>query len=223
LEWYTNLKQELLCKSNLSIELEFEAFAKAINNFKEYGYSAPLLIKDLKEFESLKKQINQTRQEVHLNQKVIQDLQKEISQSELQYYNYTLTMNNYHELEKIDFGLNELKQLKGLYTEISVANNIDPSEAGRRFFKEMEKNYENRLGLELKINELQTEIKLLNNKISDNQYYLYFQDAAAPNPVTLYSSGLTKNDIIELTDLVLALEGSSVIDYKYIRKDNEYF
>lgn len=222
-EWYTNLKQELLCKFNLAIELEFESFAKAINDFKEYGYSAPLLIKDLKEFESLKKQLSLTRQEIQSNQKTLHNLQNEISQLEVQYYNYTLTMNNYHELEQIGFGLKELKQLKGLYTEISVANKIDPSEAGTRFFKEIEKNYDSRLGLELKIKENQVQFEQLQNKVAEYQRYLALQSPVAPNLAFLHAQGLTNDDINGITNLVLSLNNSYLLDLKPIKKDNTIY
>lgn len=70
---------------------------------------------------------------------------------------------------------------------------------------------------------MQIEIEHLSNKVLENQYHLFLQNTAAPNLVTLYAKGLTNNDIIDVTQLVLALENSYSLDYKSIRKDNEYY
>jgi hypothetical protein len=197
-------------------------FANVINDFKEYEYNTSLLIKEYKDFESLRSYVTLMRDEIKLKQQLLQDLQKEISNLEVMSYNYNQTMSTYEELKHIELGLKELKQLKGLITEVSSDNDVQPAEALQRFLKDLEKNYDSRLGLESKIKLLQIEIERLNNKIIDNQYHLRLQNAAAPNLVTLYAKGLTNNDIIDITELVLALENSYSLDYKSIRKDNEF-
>ncbi|HEU5120920.1 MAG TPA: hypothetical protein VFT71_08015 [Candidatus Nitrosocosmicus sp.] len=171
----------------------------------------------------MKHHVAQIKEEIQLKKQVIQDLLKEISNLEAQSYSYKQTMSTYEELEHMGLGLKELKQLKGLITEISSANNIHPTEALQRFLKDLEKNYDNRLGLESKIKALQIDIEHLNNKVRENQYHLRLQNAVAPNLVTLHAKGLTNNDIMNITDLVLALDNSYSLDYKSIRKDNEYY
>lgn len=223
LQWYGNLKQELLDKYNLAIEEEFEAFVKAINDFKEYGYNPSLLIKEYKDYDSLRQQINLTREEIHLKQGVIQDLLKEISNLRLQCYNYEQTISNYQELKEMGFGLKELKQLKGLITEVSAANSIDPYESVTRFFKELEKNYDTKLGLESKIKEMQNDYELLKNKVAENQRYLSAQNPIAPNLAYLYSQELTNDDITGITNLILSFNNSYLLDYKSIKKDNTIY
>lgn len=222
LQWYSNLKQDLRNRFNLIIEAEFEAFSNVINNFNEYGYNTSLIIKEYKEFESLRLQVARMTEEVELKKRNIQDLQKEISNLELQSFNYRQTMSTYEELRSIGFGLKELKQLYGLLLEISSANSILPTEALSRFLKDLEKNYDHRLGLESKIRELKIEVEHLNNKVLEKQYHLMLQDTAAPNLVTLYAKGLSNSDIIDITNLVSALENSYLLDYKSIRKIYDY-
>ncbi len=222
-QWYNNLRLDLYDRFNLKIEQEFEAFANVINDFKEYDYNTSLLIKEYKDFESLIQQINLTREEIQLKKEVIQDLLKEISNLEWQSYNYKLTMSNYQELNQIGFGLKELKHLKGLVTEISAANSIDPSEAVTRFFKELEENYDTKLGLYSKIKEMQNEYEQLKNKVAENQRYLAIQNPVAPNLAFLYSQGLTNDDITGIADLVISLNNSYLLDYKSIKKDNTIY
>lgn len=221
-QWFSNLRQDLHNRFNLIIETEFEAFANVINSFNEYGYNTSLLIREYKDFESLSYRITLMRNEIELKKQVIQDLLIEISNLEIQSYNYKQTMSKYRELRHIGFGLKELKQLNGLILEVSAANNIPPSEALSRFLTDLEKNYDDRLGLESKIKELQIEIEYLSNKVLEKQYHLILQDTAAPNLVTLYAKGLSNNDIIDITNLVLALENSYSLDYKSIRKDYDH-
>ena len=223
LQWYSNLKQELLDKFRLVIEEEFEAFAKAINDFKEYGYNISLLIKEYKDFGSLRQQIDLVGEEIQLKQGIIQDLLKEISDLKVQSYNYKQTINNYQDLIQMGFGLKELKQLNGLITEVSVANSIDSSESVTRFFKELEKNYDTKLGLEPKIKEMQNEYEHLKNKVVENQRYLAMQNPVAPNLAYLYSQGLTNDDIKGITDLIYSLSNSYLLDYKSIKKDNTIY
>ena len=223
LQWYSNLKQELLDKFQLVIEEEFEAFAKAINDFNEYDYNTLLLIKEYKDFGSLRQQIDLAGEEIQLKQGIIQDLLKEISNLEVQCYNYKQTISNYQELKQIGFGLKELKQLDGLITEVSFANSIDPTEAVSRLFKELEKNYDTKLGLETKIKEMQNEYEQLKNKVAENQRYLSAQNPVAPNLAYLYSQGLTNDDIVGITELILSLNNSYLLDYKSIKKDNTIY
>ncbi|HYG00552.1 MAG TPA: hypothetical protein VD815_10705 [Candidatus Saccharimonadales bacterium] len=222
LQWYSNLREDLRNRFNLIIEAEFEVFSNVINDFNEYGYNTSLLIKEYKEFESLRRHAAMMREEIELKRQDLQDLQTEISNLEVQSYKYRQTMSTYEELRRIGFGLKELKQLNGLILEVSYANNIQLTEALPRFLKDLEKNYDNRLGLESKIKELQIEIEHLSNKVLEKQYHLLLQDTAAPNLVTLYAKGLTNSDIINITNLVLALENSYLLGYKSIRKDYDY-
>jgi hypothetical protein len=121
------------------------------------------------------------------------------------------------------FGLKELKQLKGLITEVSAANSIDSYESVTRFFKELEKNYDTKLGLESKIKEMQNDYELLKNKVAENQRYLSAQNPIAPNLAYLYSQGLTNDDITGITNLILSFNNSYLLDYKSIKKDNTIY
>ena len=61
------------------------------------------------------------------------------------------------------FGLEELKLLWNTISEIGVANNIPLNEAQQKFFKDVEEQYDKKLGFESKVQNLQLEI----NKLSE--------------------------------------------------------
>ena len=62
------------------------------------------------------------------------------------------------------FGLEELKLLWNTINEIAVANNIPLNEAQRKFFKDIEEQYDKKLGFESKVQNLKAEINKLKRK-----------------------------------------------------------
>jgi hypothetical protein len=70
---------------------------------------------------------------------------------------------------------------------------------------------------------MQNEYEQLKNKVAENQRYLALQNPFAPNLAFLYSQGLTNDDITGITDLILSLNNSYLLDYKSIKKDNTIY
>ena len=58
----------------------------------------------------------------------------------------------------MEFGLEELKLLQNTINEIAVANNIPLNEAQRKFFKDIEEQYDKKLGFESKVQNLKCRI-----------------------------------------------------------------
>ncbi len=156
-QWYNTLKQELRDKFNIVIEQEFEAFARAINDFRDYDYNALQIVTEYKDFVSFREQRSFLKTEMDSINQTKQYLLNDIIQLKDQVYSYRQTMKTFYQLQQIGFGLPKLKELNGLITEVSAANSIDPTEAVPRFFKELEKDYDTKLGLESKIKEMQNE------------------------------------------------------------------
>jgi hypothetical protein len=61
------------------------------------------------------------------------------------------TMNIYYQLEDMNLGFKDLKQLRYTILEISKANKISPDKAVTKFLEDIEKEYDNKLGFETKI------------------------------------------------------------------------
>jgi len=62
------------------------------------------------------------------------------------------------DLQGLGFGLKELKQLSGTINEVAAANNIPPDMAVRKFFEDIERNYDTMLGFDSKLKGLKSEI-----------------------------------------------------------------
>ena len=67
-------------------------------------------------------------------------------------------MNIYYQLEDMNLGLKELKQLVYIILEVSKANKISPDKAVLKFLDDIEKEYDNKLGFETKIQEKKTSL-----------------------------------------------------------------
>jgi hypothetical protein len=64
----------------------------------------------------------------------------------------------------MNFGLKELKLLWNIILEIAAANNIPREQAVSKFFKDIEQQYDDKLGFESKIDKLQVEVNKLNRE-----------------------------------------------------------
>ncbi len=58
----------------------------------------------------------------------------------------------------MNLGLKEIKQLLNTILEITEANNISPDKAVSKFLKDMEEQYDNKLGFEAKVKEKRDEL-----------------------------------------------------------------
>jgi hypothetical protein len=101
------------------------------------------------------------------------------------------TISALKELETMGFGLEELKLLSNTINEIAVENNIPLNEAQRKFFKDIEEQYDKKLGFDFKVQNLQLEI----NKLSEQNSRL---PLVGPLLARLVQSGVNEQDIINV-------------------------
>jgi cell division protein FtsB len=96
------------------------------------------------------------------------------------------------------FGLEELKLLWNTITEITVANNMPLNEAQRKFFKDIEEQYDNKLGFESKVQNLKTEVNTLTQEKKRLHEELLAQPLIGPILFGLFQIGVNEQDIINM-------------------------
>ena len=74
----------------------------------------------------------------------------------------------------MNLGLKELKLLMSTITEIAQANNIAHDKAVSKFFRDIEEQYDKKLGFENKISEKILEVGDINNNIQTLNLDCYF-------------------------------------------------
>ena len=234
LDWFNRLRKELLEIHGIKLEEEVNSFAKAINDFKSYGYESHDIVKEYKRMESLAFEMKSIRGIVDSIEKTRVDTLKEIKSLEERKNYSRQSLDILQELRYAGFGFKELKQLKNTIVEIAQSNGISWFDSGKKFIEDVENQYDDKLGYETKINELKVEIKKLEAEIPGYKEHLQSQVNALGVLQYLYKFGVTDFDIINMSHIVTAyadgnmtfnpnLQSESIVDENKAIKKGYYW
>lgn len=211
LDWYNNLKEGLLNQYNINLEEEIDSFVDMLHDLKYYGYDSHEIVKEYQQIESLRAEKEDLQAIVNSHKDTRDGLMKEIERLK-QNENYSKqSIKIVLELYHAGFGLDELKRLKNIVSEIAAANNIEYYDAGIRFLNDIENQYDNKLGFESKIKELETKLKELEAEEPRYKEYLISKDIVSRALPFLYKFGVTDDDIINMSDVVMAYLNGNII------------
>jgi predicted nucleic acid-binding Zn-ribbon protein len=124
---------------------------------------------------------------------------------------YRQTIDTHKWLHDNGFGLKELKQLSNTVMESALANDLSIKDSVKNFFKDLDKQYDNKLGFEKKVEELKNQIKDLENQIPGYKQYLELQIWAVSSLNHLNANGITNTDIINMNKLVLIFRNNDFL------------
>jgi hypothetical protein len=208
LQWYINIKNELEYKYGLPVD-DIPKFASMVNEVKkQYGCDAQKIINELSHLDLVRDDYITYKAEIgklKYNYSIANKEYRHVLQM-LQKSNESLDV--YGELYAMGFGLEELKLLHKTITDISSANNNFPTnDAIRKFFSDINKQYDGKLGFESKIGKLKIEV----NELSQKKTKLHEEINAIPRmgPYvvrllnTLESSNNNGNSSIEELELLI--------------------
>jgi len=111
----------------------------------------------------------------------------------------------YNELEHIGFGSNELRRFLNTILDITSSNGIDHRLAVDKFFKDIETQYDAKLGFESEKESLDLKIQTLKEERGKMLQTLSVQPFIGPIIVKLLQLGLTENDILKMGEIYLNL------------------
>ena len=196
LAWYSNLKIEL---EIYKIPLEdISLFAKSVSRLGQYGYDSDKIIAQSSELDFLKRQLQFFRTIIpDLENKYVK-LNEECTYLEQTVNSYRQRLSVYDELEQMGFGLKELKLLWHTINEIAEANNISSENAVQKFFKDVEEQYDDKLGFESKLDKLRSDAVYFNQELDSLRSRLSTQPLVGPALQRLFENGIKEQDIIEL-------------------------
>ena len=200
LKWYSDIKEEL-AKHGIPVD-DISKLANVINSIRQQGFDANKVIDEFSNLNMLRTeckmyQDNIPRLKVQydtLNQSYL-FLQQEVSS-----HNQSITA--YRELEAMGFGLKEFKLLWHTINEISDANNISPFESVNKFLKDIEEQYDDKLGFETKINKLQTEVNTLAQEEARLRSLLLVLPMVTPSLTRLLQAGVSEQNIVDIAELL---------------------
>ncbi len=201
IKWYYGLKRVLWDLYGIKID-EVKDFAKVMHDFKTLGFdafriyslynSALSLRQEVKDNERRNKELYDQRTNLH---RTVLTLQAQLSM-------HRQTLNAFSELKAIGFGLKELKQLRLTVLEISEANHIPEDQAVRKFLKDVDEQYDRKLGFEKEEEAEASEVQSLKNQLIQYRFALQATPYVGPALTNLFQNGVSEHDIIEINQLV---------------------
>ena len=194
---------------NLDEEIIF--FSSIINDFKTYEYNILDILKEYKQIQSLRKERDRIQNDIDLNIPLQQDLHKQVDSLNSQLDVSRQTMKIYRELSTRGFDLKGLKRLYNTIIEISLANKMPVLDAVTKFLNDIEDQYDNKLGFEAKIKELRTTMEKLEDEIPQYKSNLHIVSQVAPLLLYLMNNGVTNEDIINMSQLVVSFQNSNFL------------
>ena len=209
IKWFYGLEKALRENHSINIKEDIQGFSQLIKDFGEHGYDANEIIHEYLRSLSIKLEIKTHTADLQSlqNQKI--DLTKSLAYLQSQTSQHKQTMGIYRELEGMKFGLKEIKQLWNNILEITEANCISHKEAVSKFLKDIEEQYDDKLGFEAKVNEKRGELVLVNKELSNSRQILWFTPLVGPSLSNLFQKGIGEQDIIGINQLVETCTGNA--------------
>lgn len=207
LHGYMRLRECLLEEYGLSIgeEEDDDALPKlinVINNLKRFGYDAKTITKNLSNINNLQTREKELQSQVDGLESRLKRAEQDYSIVEEKLASSKQALGVYNELQNMGFDLKELKLLKYIVTEISKSNNIDPFSAVKKFFDDIKEQYDNKLGFERKIMEMNN--SLFQAKRQHHYISLEYSQMKDTNDklAELLAHGVTQEEIIYWTSIL---------------------
>lgn len=194
LKQFSDLKIEL---NKLGISLDdIPYFVKTMKGVKQLNYDVDFITTSLTNFDAfsaMQAELEKSVNSLTITKHYIEEERSTNSQ----------TIEQVQELKKKGFGFKELKQLSYTIKEIAAANNIPESLAVKKFIADIDQQYDDKLGFELKVENLKSEIlknerdrqsypiatTSLNSAIIQQQQYITQQNEQIKNIAVLGEFG----------------------------------
>ena len=201
---YFDAKQEL-DKHKISISEDIPKFAKTIKCIAEYGYEPK---KVLEEFDDIQ-HLAHKRQALEITTDRMEKNLAKLNQDDYSLRNainlHSENLSVYNELASIGFGSKELRSLLHIILDITNSNGITQWLAVDKFFKDIETQYDAKLGFESKKESLNFEIQILKEEREKMLQILKAQPLLGPIVMGLLQRGLTENHILMVAEIYLSL------------------
>jgi hypothetical protein len=189
LEEFSNLKAQL-DKHGIPVE-DLQRTIKIIQGVQKSGYNVETITGKLSDWEAW------SAIQAKL-QKENESLQKEYDRLSELVLTHQQNLSLCEQLQVMGFGFKQLKLLHGIIMEVAAANNIAPDMAVQKFFQDIEKNYDNKLGYDSKLGDLRSEINKTNTQLILAQKHLSAKNHVALALNELIMMGFNDQEILNL-------------------------
>lgn len=200
LKWYSGLKEELT-KYGIPVD-DVSYLAKVMDGVRTLGYDPVKFTNEISNLEVLRSQYKSYQSWIPNVKNELDGLNQTRTALEQLIQSHKQTLFIYNELDNIGFGLKELKLLYHTVEEISVANNIPIGDGVEKFIKDVDDNYDNRLGFASKVEKLNLEITRLTQQLIVLRVQLCANPLVGQALLRLLQNGVNEEEIIAIADQV---------------------
>ena len=196
---YSNAKQ-VLDRNSISINEDLPKFARTVNCIAEYGYDPKRVIAEFNDIQYL---ANKKRALEIITKELDEGIAKlrqheSLLRDKIHYHSENLPV--YNELADMGFGSSQLRTLLHMIQDIANSNGINPWLAVKKFFEDIETQYNTILGFEPQIRNLKIEIQKLNDERKRGLQRLKDQPFIEPVIIGLLQLGLDEPDILKVAE-----------------------
>jgi hypothetical protein len=194
------MQKQVLDRHNVSINEDLPKLANIINRIEVYGYDPKRLIAELKDIQYL----DGKKRALEISTKELEESIAKLCQHESllqdKIYIHSENLPVYNQLADMGFGSSQLKTLLDKIIDITISNGINHSLAVNKFMNDVETQYNTKLGFELQIEELKSEIQEIGKEREKKLQRVKVQPYVGPVITGLLQRGLTEYDILKVAD-----------------------
>jgi hypothetical protein len=203
---YTRLR-DCLEESGLSIDDDEDKdnltkLTNVIYNLRHSGYDAKTITKSLSNINSLQTREQELHSQVDAIEVRLKSAEQEYSATEEKLALSKQALAEYNQVHNMGFGLKELRLLKSIVMEISTSNNIKPYLAVKKFIEDIEGQYDNKLGFERKLNEMNRSLLLAQQQLHNISLEYSQKKDTNDKLAQLLAYGVTQDEIIYWTSIL---------------------
>ena len=212
IEWQDKIKQEL---ENEGIPVdELKLFVQCVKGIKKKNYDPREVVLQYSDYNGLNKIIEALQRSKEKEERELQDLRTKLSLLKNEIIKNSLKLDKIGQLERIGFGLQELKILDSTLKEIALENDLENDLVIQKFFSDLTE-YEKITGFRNLLEKNVQEKNHLNEQIAIARTNLSAHKFLGPILQNLLNKNVTEQDIMDI-NTILSLGGGS----DYFTKDN---
>jgi hypothetical protein len=197
---YSSAKQ-VLDRYKISIDNDLAKFASTVNCIAEYGYDPRQVIVEFNDIHYL----DGKKRALEITTKELDDRIAKLSKDESLLRDkiclHSENLSVYNKLAALEFTSSELRTLIDKLLNIANSNNLDPWSTVKKFFKDIDTQYNTKLGFECQIENLKIEVQSLTDKRKKELQRLQAQPFVGPVITGVLQRGLDEHDIFKVAEI----------------------
>ncbi len=150
--------KEVMKNSEVTMD-DNSRFVEAVIGAKKLGFDPNIIVQKVSNLMNLEIEHKGLEEGVKSLKENVETLKLKCSDLEQEQLAHNYRISIYQELEKMGMGIKQLKLLLHTVTEIATANKISEDKATEKFFSDVQKHYDDKLGFEVELQNLKSEVE----------------------------------------------------------------